>query len=278
MRRKSPPCPSCQATVGGEYCARCGERALAADELTLRAQIMQLLNGLFSLDGRVARSLVALGARPGLLAFEYCRGARVRYMRPVQLFLLANVIYFLLQPYTGFNTFRSTLTLQIERQVYSEPLAELVRARLAASGEAMGDFAARFDAAADTYARSLLILLAPAIALALSLTQLLRSKRSFVEHLVLATSFLSFILVFVYVVLLGALSALSAWSPSLGRETTTSVLMQLTVFAWWFVALRRFHGSERVLSALQAAALTLLMQPIVLGYRYALFWITYWGV
>jgi len=278
MRRKSPPCPSCQATVVGAYCAQCGERVLAAEELTLRAQLMQLLNGLFSLDGRVARSLVALVTRPGLLAFEYCRGARVRYMRPIQLFLLANVVYFLLQPYTGFNTFRSTLALQLERQVYSRPLAELVRARLASSGETFADFATRFDAAADTYARSLLFLLAPALALALSLVQLPRSKRTFVEHLVLATSFLSFVLVFVFVVLLGALSALSARWPSLDRDTAGGVLGQFAVFTWWYFALRCFYGNGRGRSALQAVALSALIQPIVLGYRYALFWITYWGV
>lgn len=278
MRRKSPSCPSCNGVVAGDYCARCGERALVADELTLRAQLMQLLNGLFSLDGRVARSLWTLGARPGLLASEYCRGARVRYMRPVQLFLLANVIYFLLQPHTGFNTFRSTLTLQIERQIYSEHLAELVRARLAASGEAMTDFATRFDAAADTYARSLLIFLVPAIALALSIAQLRRSKRSFVEHLVLATNFLSFSLVFVYVALLAAVTALRERLISFDLGATSDICVQVAFFAWWFAAMRRFYGNERTRSALQAAALTLLMQPIVLGYRYALFWITYWWV
>lgn len=278
MESQSRPCPSCAAPVPGAYCGACGERLLGADELTVRAQLAQLVNGLFNIDGRVLRSLFTLGFRPGGLSYDYCRGARVKHLKPVQVFLLANVAYFLLQPYTGFNTFRSTLTLQIEQQLYSEQLAELVRARLAASGESLADFAVRFDARADSYARSLLILLAPLYAVALWALDLRARRRTFVEALVLATHFVAFMLVYNYLLGLNAVRmAIDFGLPSYG-EVTGSMVTLPTLWLWCTLALRRFYELSSARAAARAAVITGLLLPIVVLYRFVLFWITYWSV
>jgi hypothetical protein len=264
--------------VQGAFCGACGERLLGEDELTLRAQLSQLFTGLFSVDGRVLRSLLALAARPGQLAVDYCRGARVRWLKPVQVFLLANVVYFLLQPYTGFNTFRSTLTLQIERQIYSESLAEIVRARLVASGESMLDFAARFDARADSYARSLLILLAPLLGACVWLLDRRARRRTFVEALVLSTHFVAFALVYIYVIVLGALQLAFALGLRANGESISGLVTLPLLALWWWLALRRFYALGSGQAVLRAAALTALLFPIVALYRFTLFWITYWSV
>lgn len=278
MKSARRSCPSCAATVSGAFCGACGERLLGGDELTVRAQLEQLATGLFTVDGRVLRTLVALGFRPGQLTYDYCRGARVRHLKPVQVFLLANVAYFLLQPYTGFNTFRSTLTLQIERQIYSERLAEVVRARLAASGESMIEFAARFDARADSYARSLLILLAPLLGLALWAMDLRARRRTLVESIVLATHFVAFALVFIYIGVLGALRVAFALGLPAEGEASSALATLPLLWLWSALALRRFYGLSNGLAAARAALLTGLLFPIVSIYRYVLFWITYWSV
>ncbi len=278
METQRPSCPSCAAPVQGEFCGACGERLLGDDELTLRSQLEQLFTGLFTVDGRVMRTLASLALRPGALAFDYCRGARVKHLKPVQVFLLANVAYFLLQPYTGFNTFRSTLTLQIEQQLYSERLAALVRARLAASGESMLDFAARFDLRADAYARSLLILLAPLFAAALWAFDRRARRRTFIEALVLATHYVAFSLIYIYIVALGVLRACFRLGlPSYGELTSNLVTLPILVL-WFTLAIKRFYAASSPTALLSAAALTLLIYPIVTLYRFALFWITFWSV
>jgi hypothetical protein len=258
-------CASCGAAVAEAFCARCGERLLAAEELTLRAQLAQLVGGLFSLDGRLWRSFALLVVRPGHLAAEYCRGARVRWMRPVQLFLVANLAYFLLQPFTGANTLNTTLELQTRQQNYSAHLLRRVEAHLAASGEDARLYAERFDRTTSALARSLVLVLVPAFAALLAL--LARgTARGSVEHLVLATHGVAFQLAVVHLPI--------TWLIGRARldEGASSLLLVLCDSVWWLLALRRFYAfgwTRAVLGALALGAATL---PIVLTYRYLLFW------
>lgn len=265
-------CASCGTTVSGLYCPDCGERRFAAEELTLAAQLGQLVGGLFSIDGKLLRSLTAL-LRPGFLAVEYCRGARVRWMRPVQLFLVANLCYFLLQPLTDFNTFRSTLWLQLERQPYSASLRPVVEARVAELGLAPEEYALRFDATANGLARSLLLLLVPTLALAMSVVGL-RGRRTYVEHLVLAAHYVSFQLVFLYcagfsLVTLAQHLGLFELSEQAGGYLTLAILGAWIVPAW-----QRFHALPWWRAALAGGVLVALHLPIVVSYRYLLFWLT----
>lgn len=275
-----PVCPSCGAPVPAAFCGACGERRFASDELTLRAQLGQLLGGLFSVDGRLLRSFGMLLARPGFLAQEYCRGARVGWMRPVQLFLVANLVYFLLQPLTGFNTFNSTLALQVEHQVYSESLRPVVEARLAELGLARAEYAAAFDRAASGLARSLLILLVPALALVFVLFALvgLGGRRTFVEHLALASHYVSFQLTFVYVGVLGLVGFASVRFRWALGENAGMILILCLLAAWLTPAWRRFHGVPWWRALLAAALAGLAQYPLILAYRYLLFWLTFWSI
>jgi hypothetical protein len=277
MRHASPTCPSCGGAARTPFCARCGERQLAADELSWRAQSGQLLGGLFNLDGRLWRTLRSLVFAPGRLAVDYCRGARVRWMRPVQVFLLANVVYFLVQPRIRFNAFPATLELQLERQSYSAWLRPFVEARLAESGLTRAEYAVLFDAAVGDLARSLLILLVPLTALAMHAVALGRGRR-LIEHVVLATHYVSAQLLVVHVLLIGAVSFTieRGWR---GYDEGAGMLVNLVLVGVWILfAWRRFHRASWRRSALAAALVALAWIPTVIGYRFALFWLTYWTV
>jgi hypothetical protein len=66
------------------------------------------------------RTIKMLLARPGQLSLDYVNGRRVRYMKPVQLFMIINLIFFFLitnnifsltlnnyinyEPFISFNT------------------------------------------------------------------------------------------------------------------------------------------------------------------------------
>src|SRR5687768_16563949 len=106
MRMKSRPgerellytssdvCSSCAAPLSGRFCAQCGERRIEPGEQTMRHFLRDSLADLASLDGKLLRTLRALIVRPGELTREFMDGRRVLYLRPLQLFLLANLIYF----------------------------------------------------------------------------------------------------------------------------------------------------------------------------------------
>ena len=88
-------CLNCGAPLTGRFCAQCGQRAVPAYP-TLREYAGDAWEEMVGLDGRLARSLVALLRRPGVLTVETLRGRRARYIKPLRLYLSASVIYFVL--------------------------------------------------------------------------------------------------------------------------------------------------------------------------------------
>src|SRR4051812_20757375 len=89
-------CPTCARRSTSRYCGACGERHRTPHDLTLAALLGEWLESLTNTDGRVFRTFAAL-LRPGELTAAYLRGERNRYVGPIQVFLIANVVFFFVQ-------------------------------------------------------------------------------------------------------------------------------------------------------------------------------------
>ena len=63
--------------------------------------LSETLEAFFHLDSKIFLSLRTLITKPGQLTAEYFRGRRKPYMAPLQLFLVCNFLFFILQPFTG---------------------------------------------------------------------------------------------------------------------------------------------------------------------------------
>lgn len=261
----------------GLFCAQCGERRLADDELTWRAQLGQVFSGLFSLDSRLLRTLASLVCKPGDLAVQYCRGARVRWVRPVQVFLLANVTYFLVQPWIDFSAFPATLKLQLERQPYSRWLRPVVAAHLERTGLSYEEYARLFDAAVANLARTLLFLLVPVTGALLHLIAR-RHGRKPIEALVLATHYIAAQLLVVHVLLLGLVYLAMRYGGLRYFEFAGLLVNLLLISLWILFAWRRFYRASWLRSSLAAVLVAFCWIPTLFGYRWTLFWVTYWLV
>lgn len=90
-------CANCETDLQGPVCHSCGQ---LADEYhrPVRGLLGELIEGFFALDGRVARTLPNLLARPGRVTRDYLKGKRARYMPPFRLYIIASLIFFLLVP------------------------------------------------------------------------------------------------------------------------------------------------------------------------------------
>jgi hypothetical protein len=90
-------CANCAAELQGPVCHQCGQ---LADEYhrPVRGLVWEILEGVTSLDGRVARTIPNLLLRPGRVTRAYLKGARARFMPPFRLYIIASLIFFLLAP------------------------------------------------------------------------------------------------------------------------------------------------------------------------------------
>ncbi|RMF66933.1 MAG: DUF3667 domain-containing protein, partial [Alphaproteobacteria bacterium] len=93
-------CANCGAALSGPFCAACGQEARQLSR-PFTALVREAVDTIFSLDGRVARTLALLLFRPGALTACHLAGRRARFVPPVRLLLTTVVFFFLVLEMTG---------------------------------------------------------------------------------------------------------------------------------------------------------------------------------
>ena len=94
-------CTNCAEVLEGRYCHRCGQRAGYLPG-SLRTFVVDSLRDVLSFRSRTLRSLAHLVVRPGELTAAYFGGRRVRYTRPLKVYLLAAAVFFVANSYRPF--------------------------------------------------------------------------------------------------------------------------------------------------------------------------------
>ena len=88
------PCQNCGHIVDGRFCPNCGQLA-ASFHRPITSLVGETISDMFTLDGRLARTLPILLFRPGRLTKNYTAGKRARYVPPFRLFLIASLAFYL---------------------------------------------------------------------------------------------------------------------------------------------------------------------------------------
>ena len=132
-------CANCETKLEGPVCHMCGQ---VDDEYhrPVRGLFSEIVEGLFALDGRVARTIPALLLFPGRVTRAFLKGKRMRYMPPFRLYIIASLIFFLLVPMTtgldqatsdmreGWNNADTQAEAAVEIEQARERIAEQVSA------------------------------------------------------------------------------------------------------------------------------------------------------
>jgi hypothetical protein len=267
-------CPNCGTGPIAAYCAACGERQPSHADYSARAVALEVGSEFLSVDGRFWRSIVALLSKPGLLTREYFSGRRSRYMRPFSLFVLLNVAFFVVQPYTGL------LRYNYGEYSGSDGLRQQAKAKEDALFYTHAHFVQRFDDTLTDQKKSLLLFAIPIFALSLKVLYV-RSRRVYVEHLVFSVHAYAF-MVF-YLTAMGtiwfALLTFSyrhlAWSRPfilpLSGETGLIAVLGVGMLTYLTTALHRFYGSSWLLAGTRAIGLFALQDALILVFKNVLF-------
>lgn len=209
--------------------------------LPLRALLSDVASESLSLDTRLFRTLHALLTRPGRLTNEYIAGHRAPYVTPSRLYLAISVIYFLVIALTGTRSFFFFTATEGNEQ------------------------AGRFIALLPR----LMFVILPGFAL---LLKVFYARRLYVEHLIFSLHYhaFAFLALSVHTLLepiaMAALAseALPLWSIPI---LVLDLLMQLAVFVYLFLAMRRVYRQPRARTAVQMLGLLAgyLVMLILLG-------------
>jgi hypothetical protein len=273
---KSWICPTCHSTVSTPYCPACGESPPSARDLTLHGLFAQLFRAFSNIDSRLMRSVRCLVTRPGVLTVAYVQGQRMPYIGPLQLFLLANVLFFALQARTNTPIVSSALDSHLHHQDWRAVAQRLVSHRLETRQTTLALYAPLFDRAIVWHAKSCIIVMVLPFALLLPLL-FARNRQPFVAHVVFALHFYGFLLLLFCValvvvavdVLLGGAGLHSA------RMDNMLSLINLAVCALYlYSATGTVYGARGAMRVIKVLVLAVAVTGILLGYRFVLLLIT----
>ena len=301
---QGPPvehCPSCGAERTRRFCAECGEQRVEPRELTLTGFVGHAVGELTDVDGTLWRTVRLLVRHPGQLTVDWTCGRRRGLAKPLQLFVLANVLFFLVTQATVGDGLRYKLAA-FERGhapalFLNDTLAvqRMVAAKAAREGITRDEYARRFDAASAAQS-SIWLLVAPVLACAVAAFNV-RRRAPFGVHLTFSAHYFSFFLLAAsatFALLVPIVRGYWRWDrawtaahgpapsalQSLGRALATEAILFWPVMAavalYLVLALRRVYATPWWIAAGQALALAFLTAVSFRLYRSLLFAITFW--
>lgn len=251
-------CSNCGAPLTGRWCSSCGQKVIEDRDRRFVHVLGQFAHELFHVNGKLPRTLGSLLIRPGQLSRAYLDGQRVRYISPIALFLIINLVYFLAPPMTDFNL---GLDEQYHMQPYSSLAQVMVDQRLEHRQLTLAEYATTYNSRNLNLAKSLIVVHLPFLALALSLL-VPRRELYLAEHFIVATHLFTFILVISLIMVLGGriayLLAESLLPAGWGNNLFVIWRMvPLAIVAHWLLSIREAYTLGWGRSALITLAMVL---------------------
>jgi len=278
-----PSCPSCGRALQERFCPHCGEKKFDPDHLTLRHFFEQVVEVFTHADNRFFRSFKLLITRPGFLTNEYMNGRRKPYLQPVQLFLVANLLFFFVQTFSVLQPLTTALWLHTHNMPYQERAQKIVDEEISRQHLTLEEYSARFNAKEETESKAWVIVMVPCLAVVLALVYV-RKHRVLVKHLVFSFHFHAFALLVLAAmgVLLSPIAfALSSplrqseaqvYLPWVDRALT--MVLGAVLIYYLYRSIRAVYSSGKAASFLLAWVFALAMFEILLLYRRFLFYVT----
>ncbi len=275
-------CAVCDRPATERYCAGCGERHPSPDDERLGPFLRDQFHEVTSADGKLWRTVRALFT-PGRLTTEFFAGRRGLYVRPVRIFLVANVLFFLMLTAIGAN---SSFQGRASTQRASGWYGPWATARLAEATDRAGVppevYDAAFDQKSNTLATSLVGLVVPLLALVFAAALVWR-RVSGVRHLVFATHYIAFamagsmVVAFVWLPVVTLVRALDLLAPDHWLTYSMDPVIGVVLLVYLAFALRRVYTLGWAQTMAVTAGVSVVGVPLVVkAYQLVLFVVALW--
>jgi len=274
-------CKSCGHVFSGSYCNLCGEKIIEARDRKLNSVISTVLIATTIVDNRFVKSLRYTISNPGFLSKEYVTGRRVMYMRPLQMFFILNLVYFLFPVLQMFN---SSLNTQRNILPHSRLARIVITEKIKDGGFNATGFELMYNAKTTSLAKLLIVVFVLLASLPLSLI-FAKKNRYFTDHVALAVELTSFNLAVNAIgltMLFWMISAIFQWG-NLGwgvylNDLTLTIIFVLTNLYFLFRAARTFYNQQGKRPIIKASLGIIGLFLALEAYRFVLFFITVWSL
>lgn len=273
---------TCGQEAHGNFCPNCGEKRRDNHDFSLRHVLAEAMEAFFHVDSKVFLTLKTLVTRPGKLTSDFFLGRRKPYMSPLQTFFVCNLLFFVLQPLTGLEILAPPLRVFESNDIMGKTATRLIDRRLTkehlsrSNPEQFTEFTERFERVAHLQAKSLILALAPMLALVVAILNF-RRRRYFSQHLIFTLHAYAWWLLWLLanLVLLALVFVLLYFG---GQTINLNFFDDVATFlefgglgAYLFFSSRRFYQDKMVPALAKAIALAFCAYGLFHVYRLMLF-------
>ena len=268
-------CKSCENEFEGLYCNICGEKVITPEDKKIKHFIGEFINAVSFADSKFWRTLRSILFKPGEFSRNFVDGRRKKYMRPIALFLFANLVYFFLPL---FNTFHSSLGTQTRAKnfFYSSLAYEMVMDKIEKDNIRLEEYEIRYNAKTKELSKIFLILLV--FILSFFMWVFHNPKKSYLsENVTLSLEFMTYVIL-IAVQLQGVIAVLfrAVGYGHLVSETFITIVAIFLIFYFLIKSEFNFYSSRKVMAAANSIAGIIYFAVAVSIYRAFLFFITFW--
>lgn len=241
-------CISCQHDLVGKFCHNCGEKVVEKSDFSLKTIFQQFVDGLTNFDSKFIKSFLFLLFKPGQLTLSYVKGNRNPFMKPFQLIVVVNILFFLLL--ANADIFR------IPSEYYFSN--EIIIEKVKFNSIPIDIIKQKYDAESFTNSKLFIFILIPFFSLVFWLVNL-NKKYYFGVHTIFAIHYLSFFMLFCVTLV------------TTPREIWTPRAIQVVIFCFNFTylafAIKKFYQDKWIITILKTLISILLCFILIFLYR-----------
>lgn len=156
-------CKNCKQEHTGKFCNHCGEKILEKRDFSLPILFSEAIGSITNLDSRLIVSFKKLFFRPGEMSRDLIDGKRVSYVKPFQIFLIANILFFILLP--KMDLFRAPAVWYFPEDLSISENGMKLQNKIDEYKITRSEAELKYDNHSSNLAKSLLILIIPLMAL-----------------------------------------------------------------------------------------------------------------
>jgi hypothetical protein len=259
-------CKSCGNVFTGNYCNECGEKVLHAKDRSFKTFFSGIFKAITFADSTFINTLWLTLARPGFISREYVEGRRVKYLNPVSLFFVLNLVYFF---FPVIQLFNASLTTQL-----LSPLGQFYKTVIAHKEVTMGIDFAGFNLIYNlkTVGLAKLMVMVFVVVSSLPLNLLYhRRNRFFTDHIDFMVELACFNL-FVNAIVLSLIASIGI-GKYLNEIALTTIFISTNLY-FLIHSCREFYDERGVSLVLKSVVMILFLKIALEVYRSILFFVT----
>lgn len=264
-------CKSCGNQFTGYYCNQCGEKVLQPSDRSFKKFLSNILIAVTFADSKFVKTLWLILKNPGFVSFEFANGRTVKYLKPISLFFVLNLVYFLFPVIQLFNASLNTQMLS----PFSDFIRPIVAKKMVVEHLDLASFSILYGTKSTSLAKLMVMLFVVLASLPLNFLYRKRN-RYFTDHVGYAVELACFNL-FINTMVLAVFASLAGVGQYLNETVLTAIF--ITTNLYFLIRSGRIFYHESGWRLLLKSVLMIGLLKLALEiYRLILFFVTIWSL